>query len=144
MPESFTHPVFGHLRWEGQYSWWFTQIRLPSGDWLDVIVDPGDDDPIPFVERAAELYRRAMDAERQVLDEAIRRRILDLYEAWRQTDEPQLTAGELKDRLEFTFVRIDTVGPITLSYLLGDVFGGHSVDVRVNEECQVVDVGLVG
>ncbi len=44
MAESLTHPVFGDLRWEAKFSWWLTQIRLESGEWLDVIVAPGDDD----------------------------------------------------------------------------------------------------
>jgi hypothetical protein len=144
MTESLTHPVFGDLQWEGQFSWWFTQIRLESGEWLDVIVDPGDDDPRAFVGRAAQLYCRAMDAEPEILQEAIQQKILDLYETWRQVGEPELTAAELTAQLDLTFVRIDTVVPITLSYVLGDVFGGHSVDVQLNERLQVREVNLAG
>jgi hypothetical protein len=144
MADSLPHPIFGDLRWEGKYSWWFTQIRLQSGEWLHVIVDPGDDDPSTFVERAAQLYCRAMDAERQILQDAIQSKLLDLYEAWRQQNEPEMTAEELKNELELTFIRIDTIIPITLNYWLGDVFGGHSVDVKVDETCRVTGVNLVG
>ena len=144
MTESLTHPVFGDLRWEGRFSWWFTQVRLESGEWLDVIVDPGDDDPSAFVGRAAQLYCQALDAEPEILQEAVQKKISDLYELWRQVGEPKLTAEELTDRLELTFVRIDPVVPITLSYVLGDVFGGHSVDVQVNERLRVRGVNLTG
>jgi hypothetical protein len=139
-----THPVFGKLKWEENNLWWFTQIRQESGEWLDVIVDPGDDDPSVFVERASQLYRQAMNAERELLQKAIKEKLLDLYETWRQEDEPKLTAEELQDQLELTFVRIDTVIPITLSYDLGDVFGGHSVDVEVDRQLQFVRANLVG
>ncbi len=144
MTESLIHPVFGNLQWEEKFSWWFAQIRQASGEWLDVIVDPGDDDPAGFVERASRLYIRAMEAERELLREAVNTKLLDLYETWRQEDEPKLTAEELKDRLVLTFVRIDTIIPITLSYDLGDVFGEHSVDVNVDSRWQIKGVDLVG
>ncbi len=88
MAESLTHPVFGDLRWEAKSSWWLTQIRLESGEWLDVIVAPGDNDPSDFVRRAAQLYCGAMDAVREILQEAIQKGLLDLYEVWRQEGEP--------------------------------------------------------
>jgi hypothetical protein len=116
MTESLAHPVFGDLRWEEKFSWWFTQLRQQSGEWMDVIVDPGDHDPSPFVERAAQLYRQAMDAERELLRQAIEKGLLDLCEHWRQEDELRLTAEELKNWLELTFVRLDTITPITLNY----------------------------
>lgn len=144
MAESLTHAVFGELRWEAESDWWFTQVRLPSGDWLDVVVDPGDEDPSAFVEQAAALFRQAMDAERRILHEAVRARVLDLYDAWRQEDEPRLTAEGLEGQLELTFIRLDTVAPVVLSYWAGEVFGGHSVDVTVDEKLRVTGVGLVG
>jgi hypothetical protein len=124
MAESFNHPVFGNLRWFEKCSWWETRICLESGKWIEMIVDPGDDDPAAFVERAAELFRRAMDAERRILEEGIQNGLLDLYDAWRQEDEPNLTAEGLMGVLDLVFVRIDTVIPVTLAYGLGDVFGG--------------------
>jgi hypothetical protein len=154
MAESLTHPVFGELRWEAQYSWWFAQMLLPSGEWLDVIVDPGDDDPAAFLERAAGLFPRAMDAERRIRGEAVKMKVLDLYEHWRREDEPQLTAAQLEEKLDLTFVRLDTVAPVIMSYVLDDlcggqsvlddVFGGHSVDVEVDEKLQVASVHLSG
>src|SRR4051812_39466702 len=144
MAESMTRAVFGELRWEAESSWWFTQMRLPSGDWLDVIVDPGDEDPSAFVERAAPLFRRAMDAERRIRHEAVAGWVLELRDAWLQVDEPAVTAEELEEQLELTFVRIDTVAPVVLSYWPGDVFGGHAVDVTVDEQLRVTGVGLVG
>jgi hypothetical protein len=91
-----------------------------------------------------QLYCRAMNAEREILEEAVPKRLLDLYETWRQEGETELTAKELQDQLELIVVRIDTVIPITYSYDLGDVFGGHSVDVKVDKQLQVTGVNLVG
>ena len=142
--ESLTDPVLGELRWEAPFSWWFTQIRLASGEWLDVIIDPGDKGPLAFVGRAARLYSRAMEAEQEILGQAIESGLLDLYNQWRQEDERQMTPEEVKNQLALTFVRIDTVTPITLSYDAGDRFGGHSVDVKVDERFQATGVTLVG
>jgi hypothetical protein len=142
--ESLTDPVLGELRWETSFSWWFTQIRLPSGEWLDVIIDPGDEDPLAFVRRAARLYSQAMEAEREILGQAIENGLLDLYNEWRREDERQMTPQEVKNQLALTFIRIDTITPITLSYDAGDRFGGHSVDVKVNERFQAAEVTLVG
>jgi hypothetical protein len=138
------HAVFGELRWEEESSWWFTQLRLDSGEWLDVIVAPGEADPSTFVEQAARLFGRAMAAERKLLHEAVRARILDLYNAWRQEDEPELTAEGLEKQLQLTFVRLDAIAPLVLSYWPGDVFGGHCVDMTVDEQLRVTGVGLVG
>ena len=64
----------------------------------------------------------------------------------RQEDEPVLSAEELAERLELVTVRIDTA-KLKLGYIVGgleDVFGGHCIDVRVDESLTVTGVGLVG
>jgi len=144
MARLLTHPVFGELRWEAEHSRWFTQLLLPSGEWLDVVVDPDNEDPVSFVEHAAQLLSRAIDAERRILADAVQSKLLDLYDHWRQEGDPALSPDELKERLDLSFVRLDTVAPVILSYGLGDVFGGHCVDVRVDEHLQVRGVDLVG
>jgi hypothetical protein len=148
LPESLTHPLLGHLRWEPEFSWWSADARLPSGRVVDVVVDPGGDaDGASFIAKAAELFGRVVAGEPGVRREAVRKRILELYDHWRNEDEPRLTAEELADGLDLTFIRFDTVVPVTLSYALGernDVFGGHAVDVRVDEHLRVTAVSLAG
>ena len=77
--EHLTHPVLGTLGWLPEFSHWFTQLRLPSGEWLDVIVDPADADRFEFLPRATELFRWAFDNERRVLAKAMRAELLELY-----------------------------------------------------------------
>src|SRR6516165_4729611 len=103
MAELNTHPVFGELRWEQEYGWWSTQVRLSAAERLDVIVNPGDDDRFAFIESAAKLYCRAMRAERRILRDALREELLELYnDTWRRGEEPELTAKELMSRLKFS------------------------------------------
>ena len=138
MADWLTHPVFGDLQWQEKFSWWFTQIFLESGKRLDVIIDPSDGEPTEYVERVSQFYCRVMDSERDILREVIKQRLLFLYDVWRQEGDPELTAEELQDQLNLTCVRIETDSPIiTLGYELGDFFGGHTVDVKVNEQLQV-------
>ena len=68
--EHLTHPVLGTLAWLPKYSHWFTQLPLPGGGRLDVIVDPGDADRFGFLPRAAELFEWAMGNERRLLRQA--------------------------------------------------------------------------
>jgi hypothetical protein len=69
--EHLTHPVLGTLGWLPEFTHWFTQLRLPSGDWLDVIVDPAEEDRFGFLSRAAELFTWAFANEPRVLAEAL-------------------------------------------------------------------------
>jgi hypothetical protein len=141
--DSVSHPVYGELRWDAA-SLWFTQVRLPSGDWLDVIVDPGDGDRFAFLDSAAPLYQRAREAEPRLLREAIQQELLELYnDVWRQRD-PELTADELVSRLELVMVHIGTVVPVTLGYAVGDLFAGHRVDVEADENLRLLGTNLVG
>jgi hypothetical protein len=143
--ESITHPVFGELRWDSQRTWWFAQIPLPSGEQVEVIVTPGDEDRIAFVELAAKLYERARKAERRILRDALREELLELYnETWRQGNQPKLTAKELTSQLTLALIEIDTLIPVTLSYEAGDLFGGHGVAIEVDESLQFQDIDLRG
>lgn len=146
--DTLTHPVFGELRWEEPTSWWLGDFRLESGDLVEVMVVPGRQDRVAFLEKAAQLFQRAMGAEPRIRGVAAEQKVLELYECWRNEDEPILTARELAERLELVTVRIGTVVPISLGYIVGDgledVFGGHGLDVRVDESLGVTDVGLVG
>ncbi|MCI0458931.1 MAG: hypothetical protein L0Z62_18390 [Gemmataceae bacterium] len=145
--ENLTHPVLGTLGWLPEYSHWFTQLRLPSGEWLDVIVDPGDTDRFEFLPRAAELFRWAFDNERRVLAEAMRAELLELYnDTWRQDDEPILSSEELAARLAWTLLCVSAsdLVPVEFSYDAGELFGWHGVTVEVDAEFQFRDIDLRG
>ena len=147
VPETLTHPVFGEARWQEQYGWWFAQVRDAAGEWLDIVIQPGDGDRLASIEPAAELYRRAVKSERRIIRAAIRDELLELYnDTWRQGDEPKLTAGQFLDRLEFVYIGLRPTWdvPIVFSYAAGELFGGHCVDVEVDGDLQVIDTTLVG
>jgi hypothetical protein len=142
-----THPVLGTLSWLTDFSHWFAQHPLPSGGQLDVIVDPGDGDRFEFLSRASELYRWAMENERNVLSEALRAELLSLYnDTWRQSDEPILSANELEAWLEWQLLTISAseIVPVEFSYDAGELFGYHGVTVEVDAELQFRNINLRG
>ena len=148
MPESLVHPVLGQLRWEPEYSWWLGEARFPSGVLGDLVVAPGEAGAA-FLDTAAALYQQVIVAEPRIRLEATATGdgILDLYRHWRQGDDPEWTAEELTTQLEPTFLRIDTIVPVTVSYSLGErneMFGGHAVDVELNNQLVVERVNLAG
>jgi hypothetical protein len=138
------HPVFGPLRWDVPYSWWVGGIEDSDGSIIELVLDPGDDERYNFLAGAAALFMRLEDAKERILRQAVDSKVFELYETWRNERERNLTVGGLIKELELMFIRIDTSVPITLSYALGDVFGGHAVDVTVNEDLKVVGVSLTG
>jgi hypothetical protein len=150
MPEAseyVTHSVLGKLGWLPDYSHWFTQLQLPSGDWLDVIVDPGDIDRFEFLERGAELFEWAMANERRVLAEAMKVELLELYnDTWRQSDEPVLSAKQLTGRLKWELLAVSDsdIVPIEFSYGAGELFGHHGVTIEVDSELRFRDIDLRG
>jgi hypothetical protein len=143
--EHLTHPVLGTLGWLPKYSHWFTQLRLPSGDWLDVIVDPGDGDRLGFLPRAAELFQWALSNEPRVLAEGMRAELLELYnDTWRQGDEPVLSAEELTEQLDWQMLSISAsdIVPVEFGYGAGELFGYHGVTIEVDAELRFRDIDL--
>lgn len=146
-PESITHPLFGELRWDDQSESWFAQVRDSAGEWLDVVIEPGDEERHSVVERAASLFQRALPAEPRIQRAAVRQELLELYnDTWRRNDDPELTANDLIARLKFTFIKLQPGwdNPVTLSYDAGDLFGEHAVDVELDEKLRVTGTDLVG
>lgn len=145
--EQPTHPVLGTLGWLPDYSHWFAQMRHPSGEWLDGIVDPADTNRFDFLPRATVLFQWAFENERRVLADAMRAELLELYnDVWRQGDEAVLSAGELTARLEWTLLTVSAseIVPVEFSYHVDELFGGHGVVVEVDAELPFRDVELRG
>lgn len=149
-PETITHPVFGQLRWEAQYGYWFAQVRDASGG-FDVIVEPVAGDRLARLDAAADLYSRALRAERQLLRTAVDRYLLELYnDGWRESagvDESDLTAEAFMDRLHLDGVTIDPNSrfAVRLGYVPGDdMFGGHLVEVCLDRNLKYIRASLVG
>lgn len=151
-PETITHPVFGKLRWEAARSVWFTQVRDTSWT-IDVFVDPGDSDRLACLDRAADLYARAIRAERQLLRTAIDEYLLELFnDNWRLADgqeemnQVELTAEEFAARLRFEFIQVslDSRFAVELGYAAGDMFGGHTVFVQLDRSLRYLKATLVG
>jgi hypothetical protein len=151
-PETVTHPVFGELRWDAARSVWFTQVRDTS--WMiDVSVKPGDSDRLACLDRAADLYSRAIRAERQLLRTAIDNYLLELFnDNWRLADgqeemnQGELTAEEFAARLRFEFIKVSPSSrfAVELGYDAGDMFGGHAVFVRLDRNLRYLNAALIG
>jgi hypothetical protein len=88
-----------------------------------------------------------MASERQVLAEAMRAELLELYnDTWRQGDEPVLSAKELAARLDWQLLCVSAsdIVPVEFGYGAGDLFGNHCVTIEVDAELQFRDIDLRG
>ncbi len=145
--ETYTQPALAALEWQPKYEWWFQQRTLPSGEPLDVIINPSDADRHAFLSRAAELLEWALHNERAVLADAVRAELLTLYnDVWRNEEEPVLSADELIGRLEWQLLKISGFEsvPIELSYYAGDMFGGHDPTVQLDGALRFRSIDLRG
>ena len=131
--DTLEHPILGLLAWDSKSQWWVTIHRLPTGADLDVIIDSGTDNRFEFLTRAAELFQWAMVNERQVLAEAMRAELLELYnDTWRQGDEPVLSTEELTNRLDWQLLSISTndIVPVDFSYSMESCSGITALPLR--------------
>ncbi len=146
-PETVAHPVFGELRWEAERDVWFTQVRDATHEWIDVSVQPDEGDRFACLDRAADLYSRALRAERQLLHTAVDNELLELYnECWHESGWPALSADQLMAHLNLAFIQIrpESDTPVILSYEAGELFAGHCVDVELDRDLRYLDNNLVG
>jgi hypothetical protein len=143
--EKLSHPVFGKIEWLPKYSHWSAQISLPTGRRLGVIVAP-DGDRYECLKQAADLFKWVLNNERRILREAIQTVLLALCNDWRQDDEPELTADELAEHLQWQLLEISDseAYPVELRYGDGGLFGGHTVVVQLDAELRLSDSYLWG
>ena len=145
--EDLTHPVLGMLRWQPDDECWYSQVRLASGDAIDLLITPYDEDRFSFLTRAGEVFKWAMANERRILAEAVQVELLELYNStWRRAGEPVLSAVELMAKLEWHLLCInaDAVVLIDYGYGAGALFGNHGVSVEVGEDLRFRDIDLLG
>ncbi len=146
-PETLLHPVLGQLTWAAAPFHWSTEYQLPSGGRLDLFVEPYPLDHYAFLERAAELFRWALDNERRVFREALRTYVLELYnDGWRQDDEPVLPEDEFAARLEWQLLKVRGSDLVAVEFWYDAewLFGGHAVVVEVGAGLQYRGAHLVG
>src|SRR5262249_23570355 len=104
--ETLSHPALGQLAWAPTPFHWSTEYRLPSRGRLDVFLEPYPSDRYAFLDRAAELFRWALDNEQRLFREALRADVLELYNAgWRQDGEPVLSEEEFAALLEWQLLK---------------------------------------
>jgi hypothetical protein len=145
--ETLDHPVFGPLQWQPDTEYWFGSHCLPTGEQLDLIIEPLDEDRHAFLERAIELFHRALANERRILRVAMKEELLELYnDCWRQSDEPVLSAKELTQILDWLALSLSAseFAPVEFSYGADDLFGGHFVVIHADDQMQYRDVDLNG
>src|SRR3990170_1246338 len=99
-------PPIGLLTWREEWGWWEAHVALPSGGRLDVILAPRGDDRVAFALQSAARFQWALENERQVLGDAVDAELLELYDTWRQGDEPELTRERFIAALKWELLEI--------------------------------------
>jgi hypothetical protein len=141
---SIAHPILGELLWDSKRSVWSVRGFIHAGKRFTVIIKPGKSEALAFLENAARLFPRLLEAEPDILNQAIRTKLLETYNAsWRQ-DDNVLTPESLGSSLKLSLVEFASVFPVTLWYGAGKLFGGHDVAILLDEELQYQKIELRG
>jgi hypothetical protein len=145
--DDLTHPIFGTLRWEPDDGTWFTQVHVTSGDVIDLLITPYDEDRFAFLTRASELFQWAMVNERRILAQAVEVELLELYNnTWRRGVEPVVSAADLMAKLEWHVLCVNADAAVSLDYGYGAgaLFGNHGLSVEVDENLRFRGIDLLG
>jgi hypothetical protein len=147
-PETLEHPILGRLVWEAKYGYWSGQRPQHGGGLVDVQIGPADPDRRHRLKRAADLWLWALANERRILHEAVEAYLYELYQDWRQEYDPDLSAEEFEDLLEWEFLEISDsdLVPVELGYHDAghDFFGGHVIIVELDAELKYRCAHLLG
>jgi hypothetical protein len=146
--ETLTHPILGRLEWEAQYGYWSGQRPQPRGGMVDLQIKPADPSRRDRLKRAGDLFLWAMENEVPIRLGAVDNYLYDLYQHWRQEEDPSLSAETFGDLLEWGMLAISDseIVPVVFWYddAGHDFFGGHVIVVKLDAELKYRDAHLVG
>lgn len=139
--EPFDDPILGKVEWNTRFSQWFCRVVTSKNSTAEFTIEEGElGEMLPT---AREVYEWLCQNECTLRDE-LAGRMVELANQWRQENEQEITAATFAERVELTGAGLDGNGGLCLSYLDGDMFGGHLIVVNVSAEREMGEPYLVG
>ena len=124
-PDHVQHPDLGEIVWLAEDNRWFGEYRDPNGRTIDVFVEPGTSDPVAYLARVSELFRRAIAARQDLLAEAASESLVRFFrDIWGEDERGQLTAEELVARLRWESIWIEGEDPLWVVYVYQPLTAG--------------------
>ena len=143
-PITATHPLLGLLEYQREYGRYVGRVQW-QGRQIDIALftsDPTSTEPV--FQRATRVFTAQRDWSER-LRHCIADKLLPLKNGtWLEEDETAYTEGGLLERITLQSIHFGESGRITFWHADDDLFAGHDIEVRADEERGVTEVGLAG
>lgn len=135
MPDHVNDDCFGPLEWDSLCECWKGHLTLPDGRHLRLSIYTGDEEDRPITEAAKAALSRVL-AQQPAFTQKASDDLLSIHnEAWHHYENtPALSAEEFKARMTLESIWIESYGAATACYDDGDLFWGHTISVRQEED----------
>ena len=139
---TFSDPLFGTLIWNEQIQWWEGVVTLAPGHRVTIsfIPDPGELEQLLAYVKPLFAVIRADDLP---LRRAAAKALLDVYNDEWNEDDP-IEAEEFIDRILLDALVYYGDGSAELYYDDDDLFLGHVILVRLDDQGRVVEATIGG
>ena len=139
-----SHPTLGRLEYERRYGWYSGRGKWQGNEIEVTLAAPDPATP----ERVFQLATRVFEAQNEWssrIRQHISEKLLPLKnDAWLQEHETEFSETRFLEHVTLRSINFDERRHITFWHSDGDLFGGHEIEVRANEERGVMEAGLAG
>jgi hypothetical protein len=143
-PPTIQDPIFGELRFDpADYLRWYEGVAPFAPDHeVQVLIFTEGGEPFEILARARAAFASIQRREPEYPPAAAKTLLQAYNENW--NEGAPLDAVTFASRLGFYRFSFHPDGKVELDYDDDDLFLGHSITVRLNQNLEVVEVGLEG
>jgi hypothetical protein len=131
-PVTTTHPRLGTLLLDRRLGWWNGEAEW-NGAKVQVTADSDENGVLTGAFSTADaLWNDPTAWEERVIAFAVEKLLPLKNDSWLDEDEEELTAGEFRDLMTLESIIVRTDGGFTFYFNDGDLFWGHTIQIRGN------------
>jgi hypothetical protein len=143
-PVTLETKVLGKLTLDRSVGWYEGTVRVGMKK-IQISIDPDDiDNPEATIESAERLVITIKDWDKKARDLAAKELLSVKNDFWLEEGEAEVTAEQFKKRMKTKSITVHENGRFDFWYEDGDLFLGHSIEVRGNFDSGFTDAGFHG
>jgi hypothetical protein len=140
----FHDGTFGFISYNEELDYYKGEIKIKDSPIILYLEADDRDDLAPALDRAKQLLPE-FDKYSESAKEYAAKELLNLKnESWIDEDETSLNAEEFKSLMTLESVVFNGAREVTFYHDDGDLFWGHTIEVRMNESDQFYQAGIAG
>jgi len=138
--QEFEMRGFGTLKYDSNLEWWDCQTKF-NGKKIKLQIAASEADKFGPLETIKEKLKQL---EGLPLDQIATDKLLSLFnESWNENDV-NLTPEEFIEKITLESITLKIDGGAAIWFKDGDLFAGHSINISLDKEYNVSDVGIMG